>query len=340
MELDKKKAVERIKVLVVILNCILASITLISLYTIASGAVEVDIPDENDFALVLDTRNREASFITNFTVTNHGLYDITNLDIHATVTTELGHLLIDYALNDLTIPSGDMRKFDIVAELPFERIDIEEWKGLMRNDSVFYLDLDIRADYLWGLSTFTVDETIEHIWEAPIKQAEGAFDEYYLELTTLIVAGKDYIGTFLEKMDELHDELEGHITELVTYLTASDERLEPLVDLIMDLDERIDNYYLEFLVLVMKGTENIDVFVDIVKEKLIDGGLLGRIRWEDTALRLELWPVGNGTSRILTKLSFDLFDDSLTVSFELSMLLIKGEDGYNIDLESFGIVFE
>jgi len=337
MAVEKERIVDKIKIIVVALNCILAAVTLISLYTIATGAVEVDIPDENDFAMAIDTKTREAKFIANFTVTNHGLYDITDVDIQAVVSTEKGNVLIEYNDKDLAIPSGHARKFDIVAVLPFEKIDVEEWKGLMRNDSVFYLDVDIRANYLWGLASFNVDETLEFPWVAPINETGGAFDEYYMELLNFIIAGEEYIDIFLEKLDEMKMELDEYVAELLAHIIIKGEDLDAFADLISEIDSNIDNHYVDLLALVLAGEENVDVFVDAVKEIFVEGGILSDFSWEDLSVQFELWPLGENTSRIISKLNLELYEDSRTLTFDLRMILIKEVDGYNITMESFGI---
>jgi hypothetical protein len=188
MRLIKKSTVVRFRMVIIALNCLLASLSLINLYTVASGAIKVDIPEETDFAWTIDTSTEEASFFADFTVENRGVYDITDLDIHARVITESGSQLIDYWQNDLTIPSGDVRKFDIKALMPFDNIDLEEWRTLMVNDSVFYLDVDITANYLWGLGRFVVDDVLEYEWEAPLDNISNNSDNNVVEFIKYIVS--------------------------------------------------------------------------------------------------------------------------------------------------------
>jgi hypothetical protein len=187
---------------IIALNCLLASLSLINLYTVASGAIKVDIPEETDFAWTIDTSTEEASFFADFTVENRGVYDITDLDIHAKVLTESDSLLIDYWQEDLTIPSGEIRKFDIKAMMPFENIDFEEWKTLMVNDSVFYLDVDITANYLWGLGTFVVDDTLEYLWEAPLNNISKNTDENVVEFLKYIVSENADMNGIFEYVSE------------------------------------------------------------------------------------------------------------------------------------------
>lgn len=269
--MDKKHAVNRFKLVIIVLNCLLASLSLINLYTIASGAVQVDIPEETDFAWTIDTKYQEVNYLANFTVSNHGLYDITDLDIHAIVKTEKGTMLIDYTQNDLRIPAGHTRRFNIGAVLPFERIDTKEWRELMLNDSVFYLDVDIKANYLWGLSTFVVDDILEYEWQAPIKKIENSTEAY--------------------------------IVSLFKFMASEDA--------------------------------SINGFMDMVVEKFGNNAMFGQIDWSDSTLRLESWPLGDNTSRMIVKVSLDLFGGRRTVTFELVMLLKMEDDGYDITLEEF-----
>lgn len=267
--MDLKKAADRFKIAVVALNILLASLTLISLYTVASGAVKVDIPDEDDFAWAIDTENKELSFIANFTVTNNGLYDITNLDIHAVVTTEKGNLLIDYSQEDLTIPSGQTRTFDIVAVLPFERIDVEEWRGLMLSDSIFYLDVDIRANYLWGLSTFSVDETLEYPWEAPIKRIDGKVDKYYVDLIKNMILENESVGAFIDTLKEefgdnpIFNEIEKENISLRLELwPISDNARRIIAKVSLDMFEDEHTITFELKVLVIEEIDRYDITLE------------------------------------------------------------------------------
>jgi hypothetical protein len=203
----QKETVAGFRMVVIALNCLLASISLINLYTIASGAVKVEIPEEEDFAWTIDTKAEEASFLTNFTVTNKGVYDIDDLDIHAIVRTEKDTMLVEYWQDDLIIPAGQIKKFNIVAVLPFERIDYDEWRSLMINDSVFYLDVDISARYLWGLGTFVVDDTLEYPWDAPINKIGNKTDERVEELIRyLVIENGDFSGLVDMVLDQTGDD--------------------------------------------------------------------------------------------------------------------------------------
>jgi hypothetical protein len=271
MRLDNKEAVMKFRMVVIAANCLLASLSLINLYTIAAGAVDVEIPEEEDFAWSIDTKYDEASFFANFTVTNNGLYDIADLNIHAIVRSEKGTMLIDYSQKDLIIPSGHEKKFNIIAVLPFDRIDMDEWRELMFNDSVFFLDVDITASYLWGLGRFVVDDTLEYPWEAPINKIGNKTGDYVLEL-------------------------------------------------------------LKYLV-----TENADLndFVDMVVDEVGSNVILGRFDWSDASLRMESWPLGDNTSRMIVTVTMDVLSGRRQVTFEIIFIMKLEDDGYDIKFEDY-----
>jgi hypothetical protein len=273
--MDKKESVAKFRLVVIVLNCLLASLSLINLYTIATGAVQVEIPEEEDFAWAIDTRYEEASFIANFTVTNQGIYDITHLNIHAVVTTEKGSMLVDYRQDDLTIPSGYTRKFNIVAVMPFSRIDLDEWKDLMVNDSVFYLDVDIRANYLWGLSTFVVDDILEYPWEAPIHKIENGTDE--------------------------------DVIELIKFFVAKDP--------------------------------SVAGFMDAVMQDVKNNPWVSTLDWDFVWLRIESWPLGDNTSRMVFSVNLDLLEGRHTITFELVMWMKMEDDYYEIRMEEFSFTY-
>ncbi|UCE36253.1 MAG: hypothetical protein JSW00_12020 [Thermoplasmata archaeon] len=271
----KKEMVVRFRLVVIALNCLLATLSLINLYTIASGAVKVEIPEEDDFAWTIDTRSNEATFLTNFTVTNKGVYDIEDLDIHAKVRTEKDTMLIDYSQEDLIIPRGNVKKFDIVAVLPFERIDPDEWRSLMINDSVFYLDVDISAKYLWGLGTFVVDDTLEYPWDAPINKIGNKTDE--------------------------------RVEEIIRHLVMENADMFGLLDMMLDEEE--------------------------------DDGLLGRFDWADAFLRIESWPQGDNTSKLIARVTLEVLNGRRTVLFEIEMMVKMVGEEYEITMEDFRFDF-
>lgn len=276
MRLISKETVVRFRMVVIALNCLLASMSLINLYTIAAGAVKVEIPEEEDFAWSIDTKYDEANFLANFTVTNNGLYDIYDLDIHAIVRTEKGTMLIDYWQNDLTIPSGHIKKFNIFAIMPFDRIDMDEWRGLMFNDSVFYLDVDITANYLWGLGKFVVDDTLAYPWEAPLNHLGNMTDDIIVEIIKYV---------FSENAD-------------------------------------------------MNG------FIDMLSEEVSNNPILTLFDWNDATLRLESWPLGDNTSRMIVRVSLDVLNGRRTVTLELIMIMKLEVDEYDIKYEDFNIAYQ
>ncbi len=273
MRLDLKETTIRFKLMVIALNCLLASLSLINLYTIAAGAVKVEIPEEEDFAWTIDTKIEEATFLANFTVKNHGLYDISNLDIHAIVRSEKGTMLVDYRQKDLSIPSGHEKKFNIIAVMPFDRIDMDEWRSLMFNDSVFYLDVYITANYLWGLGRFVVDDTLEYPWEAPIK----------------------------------------------------------------NIGNNTGNFLVELIKYVVSENADLNSFIDMVTEEIGNNALLTRFVWDDASVRLESWPLGDNTSRMIVTVTLDVLDGRHSIILELILILKMEADGYDIKLEDFNI---
>lgn len=179
--MNKKSLTMRYKILVLCLNFMLAAMSLANLFTVMAGAVEVEVPDEDDFTWIFDTEEERLTFIAGFKVKNHGLYDITNLDINALLKTESDNILVNYRQEDLTIPRGSSREYHIIAYMPFENINMSEWYHLMTHDSVFYLDVDIDALYLWGLSTFIMTEHLEYPWEAPFKEDDSNSEYHDIE---------------------------------------------------------------------------------------------------------------------------------------------------------------
>ncbi len=165
-----KQFVARLKTVVIALNCVVASLALLNLFTVSAGAIQVNIPTKDDFTWDVDLEQKAVIFTGNFTVRNRGIYDIKDVDINAVLRDEVGGRLITYKNEDLVIEAGESKRFDIIALMPIDSLNMTQIIRLLLKDSVFYLDLDISATYMWGLSRFEVDETLAYPWEAPVKQ--------------------------------------------------------------------------------------------------------------------------------------------------------------------------
>ncbi len=275
MHLNKKSLTMRYKILVLCLNFMLAAMSLANLFTVMAGAVEVEVPSEDDFAWVFDTEEERLTFIASFKVKNHGLYDITNLDIHALLKTESENILVNYRQEDLTIPRGSFREYHIIAYIPFENIDMSEWYHLMTHDSVFYLDVDIDALYLWGLSTFIMDEHLQYPWEAPFKENDN--NSQYVDLEKYFHSGlsiTDMIKNFLlEKIGpSLADSL---LLELMQYKDMhirlegwpSEEVNTSVIFGTIELDilRGLRHVSIGFIMIMKKEAESLDIEVEDVE---------------------------------------------------------------------------
>jgi len=151
-----------------LLSCFVASLTLCNLLTVATHSIKFEIPDENDFTWALDPTGQKLLFLSEFSVSNHGAYDIDNIDINTELQTETGQKLIDFSKNDLVVSRGSDKSFDIVVTLAMEDISLIDWLSLIYKDTVLRLVVDVDASYMFGLIHFTVDEVLEYPWNAPL----------------------------------------------------------------------------------------------------------------------------------------------------------------------------
>ncbi len=161
-----KRLITKAKPMLLVLNILIAGLSLLNLATAAMGAIQVDIPDEGDFSWVLDSKVDSAEFRTDFSVQNRGPYDIRNLDISADLVNLDGVNLLDYDLTDLVIPYGQTRTFSVEASIPLDSFSPEFIAGLLIQDSSFLLRIRVDAEYMWGLSSFHLDQVIEYPWTA------------------------------------------------------------------------------------------------------------------------------------------------------------------------------
>lgn len=101
-------------------------------------------------------------------MSNHGAYDIDDIDINAELQTGAGQKLIDFEKNDLVVSRGSDKSFDIMVTLAMEDIPLIDWLSLIYKDTVLRLVVDVDASYMFGLIHFTIDEVLEYPWNAPL----------------------------------------------------------------------------------------------------------------------------------------------------------------------------
>ncbi len=155
----------------IILSCLIATMTFLNLITVTTHGIEFQIPEEESFNWAIDPIGQRLLFMSNFSVSNNGAYDIENLGINAWLENSDGVRLIDFKEEDLAIMRGGERTFDIMVELPADIFGPAGWFEFLTMDDTVSLYVDVDADYMFGLVHMTVDEVIEYPWSAPLKEA-------------------------------------------------------------------------------------------------------------------------------------------------------------------------
>lgn len=196
------------------MSCMIATLTFLNVLTVATHGIVFDIPDEGDFRWGVDPVGQRLLFMSNFSVSNHGAFDIRELNINAWLENSEGVRLIDFRKEELVIAWGGEKTFDIMVELPVDRLSPAGWLEFLSQDDTLRLFVDIDADYMFGLIHMTVDEVIEYPWEGPLKEMMD--DDFILAgLATILdlaerkmAAGIEILEPvfldFLSSMDELN----------------------------------------------------------------------------------------------------------------------------------------
>ncbi|MEE9571734.1 MAG: hypothetical protein V3W20_01645 [Candidatus Neomarinimicrobiota bacterium] len=157
-----------VRAFALVMSCVVATLTICNLFTIATKSIEVDIPTEEDISWSIDPQQKEILFRTSFAVKNHGTYDISNIDVAAKLVKDNDKSLISFEKQDMIVLRGSDKTFDLLVSLDLDTISWFDWLSLMYNDTTLQLVLDIDASYMFGLVDFTVDEIIEIPWSPPI----------------------------------------------------------------------------------------------------------------------------------------------------------------------------
>jgi hypothetical protein len=163
-----KQQLTYVRIIALVMSCVVASLTIFNLFTIATKSITVDIPTEEDISWSIDPTNKEILFRTAFAVSNQGTYDISDIDVSAQLMKDDVSSLISFEKQDMVVLRGSDKTFDVLISLDLDTISWFDWFSLMYQNTTLKLDLDIDASYMFGLVDFTVDEVIEFPWTPPI----------------------------------------------------------------------------------------------------------------------------------------------------------------------------
>ena len=163
-----KKNLGYVRIAAITLSLMLGTLTLCNLLTVMTHGIEIEIPDENQYSWAIDPVEMKILIITDFTVKNHGAYDIESIDIRARIITQEGDELLSFEEKGLAVSSGSERTFNVLLEIALNDIDLGNWLSLLYRDTVMSLVIDIDAEYMFGLIHVTVDEILDRDWAAPL----------------------------------------------------------------------------------------------------------------------------------------------------------------------------
>jgi hypothetical protein len=146
---------------------IIATLTLCNLFTIATKSISVEIPSEDDIHWSIDPVQKEILFRTTFSVKNHGVYDINDIDISARLMKDGTKSLLTFEKQDMVVQRGSDTTFDLLIPIDLFKIPWFDWLSLMYKNSTLTLQLDVDATYMFGLIDFTANEAIKIPWSPP-----------------------------------------------------------------------------------------------------------------------------------------------------------------------------
>jgi len=180
-----KEKLKLIRIAAMTLSLMLGSLTMCNLLTVMTHGIELEIPDEGQYTWAIDPVEMKIILMTQFSVKNHGVYDIENIDIEALIFTDQGKELLSFEEKDLAVSSGSDKSFDILLEISLNDIKLENWLSLLYMNTTLSLVVDIDADYMFWLIYVTVDETLNYPWTAPLSSYSPDYDIMPWILATL-----------------------------------------------------------------------------------------------------------------------------------------------------------
>ena len=143
-----KEKLKLIRIAAITMSLMLGTLTMCNLLTVMTHGIEVELPEETQYSWAIDPVDMKMIIMSEFTVKNHGAYDIKNIDITARIITDQGNELLYFEENDLAISRGSEKKFDIMLDISLNEIELENWLTLLYRDTVLSLVIDIDAEIL------------------------------------------------------------------------------------------------------------------------------------------------------------------------------------------------
>ncbi len=253
-----KEQLKYIRLTAIIFSCLVASLTLCNLFTVATHGVNFETPQTENVKIAYDPLNQDLLFLTNFKVKNHGAYGIDDIDINAKLFNDNNIELVDFSKNDLVVPRGSNKLVDLAVALDLDKISILEWISLIYKDTNFKLLVDIDAAYMFNLIDITVDEEILIPWTSPLKNIlenqtiinslftiiENAINESFIEKPSEvsviedIIDNKHYKNTYFDRYSiEINFD---HISNFTKKMSTSLEVFLPKIDSTLKLDFNIE----------------------------------------------------------------------------------------------------
>jgi len=156
-----------LRVVALIMAGLVATLTIGNLFTIATKAISVTLPTEDEIEWSIDPLQKEILFRTSFSVNNQGVYDIRDIDISAQLVKKDRTPLVSYEKQDLVVLRGTNTTFDLLIPIDLDTISFFDWFSLIYKNTTLQLLLDIDALYMFGLVEFTANEAIDIPWSQP-----------------------------------------------------------------------------------------------------------------------------------------------------------------------------
>jgi hypothetical protein len=156
-----------LRVVALIMAGLVASLTIGNLFTIATKAISVTLPSEDQIEWSIDPLQKEILFRSSFSVKNQGVYDIRDIDISAHLAKEDGTPLFSYEKDGLVALRGTNTTFDLLIPIDLDTIPFFDWLSLIYKNTTLQLLLNIDALYMYGLVEFTANEAIDIPWSQP-----------------------------------------------------------------------------------------------------------------------------------------------------------------------------
>lgn len=158
-----------VRLSIVAVNLIIIAIILMSVLPLATGKVQVAVPEDEGTGPVMD--GRKVTMSVPVDITNDGYFDIEGLTVRFKIT-DGGRVLSERSSEPVDAKAGRINHLNISIMMDLDEIDEEHLERLVFGSGILDLDVTVEGGYSLGLVRASISIREHMDWEPMVKGVE------------------------------------------------------------------------------------------------------------------------------------------------------------------------